>query len=78
MQISSVSLSSGDYFPESVEFIYILVTSTRILPTQLITANIVSVLTFLFPGRIPRMAVFVLSSRLLASLAEAHRKQCQP
>lgn len=55
MQISYVSLS--DYFPESVEFIYILVTSTRILPTQLITANIVSDLTLLFPGRIPRMAI---------------------
>jgi len=36
-----------------VEFIYILVTYTRILPTQLITANIVSALTFLFPGRTP-------------------------
>lgn len=73
MQISSVSLSSGDCFPESPGFIYIRVTSTRILPTQLITANIVSVLTFLFAGESPERLCL-----LLVADVESHRERCQP
>lgn len=73
MQISSVSLSSGDCFPESPGFIYIRVTSTRILPTQLITANIVSVLTFLFAGESPEwLCLFLVAD------VESHRERCQP
>lgn len=70
MQIRSVSLSAGDCFPESVEFIYILVTSTRILPTQLIAANIVSVLTCFSPGRIPSTAVLLQQSHVAAAPAQ--------
>lgn len=73
MQISSVSLSPGDCFPDSPGFIYIRVTSTRILPTQLITANIVSVVTFLFAGESPeRLCLFLVAD------VESHRERCQP
>lgn len=66
-------LSLGDCFPESQGFIYIRVTSTRILPTQLITANIVSVLTFLFAGEFPAwLCLFLVAD------VQSHGEQCQP